>query len=88
MTKRPLWAAIARSITSARMVLNLPSVPASVRADQSGIPGDIGGENGGKAAARSHSSGIPALRKPAKYVVSNKARIFGTPPHAPGRAFR
>ena len=26
-----------------------------------------------------HSSGIPALRSPAEYVVSNKARIFGTP---------
>ena len=24
-------------------------------------------------------SGTPALRKPAKYVVSNKARTFGTP---------
>jgi len=26
-----------------------------------------------------HSSGNPALRRPAKYVVSNKTRIFGTP---------
>jgi hypothetical protein len=26
-----------------------------------------------------HSSGIPALRNPAKYVASYKARIFGTP---------
>src|SRR5437868_2924156 len=26
-----------------------------------------------------HSSGIPALRSPAKYVASHKARIFGTP---------
>jgi hypothetical protein len=26
-----------------------------------------------------HSSGTPALRSPAKYVASNKARIFGTP---------
>jgi hypothetical protein len=26
-----------------------------------------------------HSSGIPALRMPTKYVVSNRARIFGTP---------
>jgi hypothetical protein len=26
-----------------------------------------------------HSSGIPAFRSPAKYVASNKARIFGGP---------
>ena len=26
-----------------------------------------------------HSSGTPALRRPAKKVVSNKARTFGTP---------
>ena len=26
-----------------------------------------------------HSSGIPALRRPAKYVASYNARIFGTP---------
>jgi hypothetical protein len=26
-----------------------------------------------------HSSGIPALRNPAKYVASKSARIFGTP---------
>ena len=27
--------------------------------------------------SRDHSSGIPALRSPAKYVASNKARIVG-----------
>jgi hypothetical protein len=32
----------------------------------------------GKTTGASHSSGIPALRSPAKYVVSNKARTFGT----------
>jgi hypothetical protein len=26
-----------------------------------------------------YSSGTPALRRPAKYVASTKARIFGTP---------
>jgi hypothetical protein len=30
---------------------------------------------GGDAAGRSHSSGTPALRKPTKYVVSNRARM-------------
>jgi len=35
-----------------------------------------------------HSSGMPALRRPSKYVASNRARIFGTPPQAPGRVFR
>src|SRR5437667_221749 len=29
--------------------------------------------------ARDHSSGKPALRSPARYVASNKARTFGTP---------
>ena len=33
-----------------------------------------------------HSSGIPAMRRPTKYVDSNRARIFGTPQYpAPAR---
>jgi len=37
-----------------------------VRADQSRIAGDICCQDGGKAAGRGHSSGIPALRRPTK----------------------
>jgi hypothetical protein len=37
-----------------------------VNADQSGIARDICCQDRGKAADRGHSSGIPALRKPAK----------------------
>jgi hypothetical protein len=40
----------------------------------------------GAAPGRRHSSGTPALRSPAKYVASNKARVFGTPNCPP--AFR
>jgi hypothetical protein len=35
-----------------------------------------------------HSSGNPALRRPAKYVASNKPRVFGTPHHSPGKVLR
>ena len=33
----------------------------------------------GAEASGPHSFGIPALRRPVKYVASTKARIFGTP---------
>ena len=36
---------------------------------------------------RRNSSGMPALRDPAKYAVTYKARIFDTPPCASGRRF-
>jgi hypothetical protein len=42
-------------------------------------PSHIDREDGGEAAGGAHSSGIPALRRPAKYVASYSARIFGTP---------
>ena len=51
-----------------------------VLSHQPRIPGHIGGEDRGKAANCSHSSGIPALRSPAKYVASINARIFGANP--------
>jgi hypothetical protein len=48
--------------------------------------GKLGTEPGvGEPAVVGHSSGIPALRSPAKYVASYKARIFDTPKFA--RAF-
>ena len=47
---------------------------------QTRIAGYIGSEDRGKTASRGHySSGIPALRRPAKKVASVKARISGTP---------
>ena len=40
--------------------------PLLVRAHQPRIAGHIGGKDGGEATGCSHSSGIPALRRPAK----------------------
>ena len=36
-------------------------------------------------AGEAHSSGTPALRRPAKYVASTKARILGTPQESTAR---
>ena len=46
--------------------------------------GKLGTEPGvGEPAVVGHSSGIPALRSPARYVASHKARVFGDPQHPP-----
>jgi hypothetical protein len=51
-----------------------------VRPHQPRIARHIGGEDRGETAGRGHySSGIPALRRPAKNVASYRSRIFGTP---------
>jgi hypothetical protein len=54
------------------------SVPPLTPLAESG-PSHIGDKDRGEAAAGVHSSGTPALRRPARYVASDKARIFGTP---------
>jgi hypothetical protein len=40
---------------------------------------------GVKTSLQRYSSGTPALRRPAKYVLSIKARIFGTPHESAAR---
>ena len=47
-----------------------------------------GGQLRNRARLGAYSSGTPALRRPAKYVASNKAATFGTPlyPRALARA--
>ena len=53
--------------------------PFLISTHQARIARHIGGEDRGKTAGCGHhSSGIPALRSPAKKVASNKARIFGS----------
>ena len=50
--------------------------PLLIRSHQPRITGHISGDDRGKAAGCSHSSGIPTLRRSAKKVVSSKARVF------------
>ena len=57
-----------------------------VEPHQAAVACHISGKDRGELADCGHSSGIPALRRPAKYVASYRARIFGTPCHM--RAFR
>jgi hypothetical protein len=54
------------------------SVPPLTPLAESG-PSHIGDKDRGEAVAGDHSSGIPALRRPAKKVASYRALIFGTP---------
>src|SRR6516165_12064365 len=48
-----------------------------VRPDQTRVASHIGSKDRSETASCSHSSGIPAFRRPAKRVVSSRARIFG-----------
>jgi hypothetical protein len=57
---------------------NLSEMDEKVRLKRQIVPGGSGRGNRHQG-GRPHSSGTPALRRPAKYVASNKARIFGTP---------
>src|SRR5260370_39636030 len=49
------------------------------RPHQARVTRYVSGEDRGKATLRGHSSGIPASRRPAKKVASDKARTFGGP---------
>src|SRR6516162_1838145 len=53
--------------------------PLLVCPHQTRVARHIGGEDRGKTARGRHSSGIPASRRPAKKVASDKARTFGSP---------
>ena len=49
------------------------------RTNEPRVARNVNGEDRGETAGRVHSSGIPASRRPAKYVASNRARVSGTP---------
>src|SRR5215470_11441803 len=59
------------------------------KSGEGGRASDLSGSRGhGAEEAKPHSSGTPALRSPAKYVASYKARVFGDIDlHPPGVIF-
>jgi len=62
------------------MLAQRPRGARLVRTHQARVTCHISRQDRSKAAGLGHSSGTPALRNPAKTVVSNKLRTFDNPP--------